>query len=475
MVFSHPTFLFLFLPAVLALYALAPRGARNALLLVASLAFYAFDRPEITLVMLASIALNWALGLWVERAGARSGVVVALALAVNLGLLGFFKYWNFLWDNLQALWPQLERFPRDPVELPIGISFFTFQALSYVIDVRRGEARAQRSPLDFGLYIALFPQLIAGPIVRYRDVAEQIVEREHSLELFARGVRRFVVGLGKKMLIANVLAGPAKEIFEHNPQALDASTAWLGALCYTAQIYFDFSGYSDMAIGLGLMFGFRFLENFNYPYIARSVTEFWRRWHISLSSWFRDYLYIPLGGNRAGSARTYFNLLTVFLLCGLWHGAAWNFVVWGLYHGAFLVFERVTRRDSRGEASWFGLPVTLLVVVVGWVFFNAPSLSHALEFLRAMAGAGGGDGRALHAGLFLTPTVLLAGVAAVIGSTPWLRALTLWREQRAARNGADGVEATLEWSSLGAIAVVFVLSAMTLSGGTLNPFIYFRF
>jgi alginate O-acetyltransferase complex protein AlgI len=230
-----------------------------------------------------------------------------------------------------------------------------------------------------------------------------------------------------------------------------------------------------MAIGLGLMFGFRFLENFNYPYIARSVTEFWRRWHISLSSWFRDYLYIPLGGNRAGSARTYFNLLAVFCLCGLWHGAAWNFVVWGLYHGAFLVFERVTRRDSRGEASWLGLPVTLLVVVVGWVFFNAPSLSHALEFLRAMAGAGGGDGRALHAGLFLTPTVLLAGVAAVIGSTPWLRALTLWREQRAARNGADGVETTLEWSSLGAIGVVLVLSAMTLSGGTLNPFIYFRF
>jgi len=475
MVFSNPTFLFLFLPAVLALYALSPRWARNALLLVASLAFYAFDRPEITLVMLASIAGNWGLGLWVERAGARSGVVVALALVLNLGLLAFFKYWNFLWDNLQALAPELERFPRDPVELPIGISFFTFQALSYVIDVRRGEARAQRSPLDFGLYIALFPQLIAGPIVRYRDVAAQIGAREHSLELFARGVRRFVLGLGKKMLIANVLAAPATEIFAQDPHALDASTAWLGALCYTAQIYFDFSGYSDMAIGLGLMFGFRFLENFDYPYIARSVTEFWRRWHISLSSWFRDYLYIPLGGNRAGSARTYFNLLAVFCLCGLWHGAAWNFVVWGLYHGAFLVFERALRGERRGAASWFGLPYTLLVAVVGWVFFNAPTLPHALEFLRAMAGAGGGDGRALHAGLFVTPSVLLAFVAALVGSTPWLRALSRWREQRAARAGVDRVEATLEWSSVGALAVVFVLSAMTLSGGTLNPFIYFRF
>ncbi len=475
MVFSHPTFLFLFLPAVLALYALAPRALKNGWLLLASLVFYAFDRPEFALVMLGSIAINWGLGLWVERARERSRTIVAVALVLNLGLLGFFKYWNFLWDNLESLGIGLERFPADPVVLPIGISFFTFQALSYVIDVSRGEGRAQRNPLDFGLYIALFPQLIAGPIVRYRDVAEQIGGRTHSLELFARGVRRFVLGLGKKMLIANVLAEASDSIFALDTRALDASTAWLGALCYTGQIYFDFSGYSDMAIGLGLMFGFRFLENFDYPYIARSVTEFWRRWHISLSSWFRDYLYIPLGGNREGAGRTYFNLLTVFFLCGLWHGAAWNFVVWGLYHGLFLVLERVVRRERRGESSWLGLPYAFLVAVVGWVFFNAPSLGHALEFLRAMAGGGQGDGRAVHAALYLDNATKLALAAAVLGSTPWLRALGQWRERRRAERGSDALELGLEWGSVAGVLAVLVLSAMALSAGTYNPFIYFRF
>jgi len=475
MVFSSPTFLFLFLPIVLALYALTPRVLRNVVLLIASLVFYGFDRPEIALVMVGSIVFNWALGLWITRAREHAKWIIALAVVANLGLLGFFKYWNFLWDNLEALGLGLERFPAEPIALPIGISFFTFQAMSYVIDVHRGEGEAQRNPLNFGLYIALFPQLIAGPIVRYRDVATQLIERRTTFDGFTQGVRRFVVGLGKKMLIANVLAEVADKIFALDPHSLDASTAWLGSLCYTAQIYFDFSGYSDMAIGLGLMFGFRFLENFDYPYIARSVTDFWRRWHISLSSWFRDYLYIPLGGNRAGAGRTYFNLVTVFFLCGLWHGAAWNYVAWGLYHGLFLVFGRITRGGKRESGGVAGYAYTLLVVIVGWVFFRAETFAQAGAVLRAMCGLGEGDGRAVHAALYLDNAVKLALVAAVIGSTPWLRSLGRWRAERVAQRGADALELSLETVSVVATLAVLVLSAMTLSAGTYNPFIYFRF
>ncbi|MBM3990570.1 MAG: MBOAT family protein [Planctomycetes bacterium] len=469
MLFSSPTFLFLFLPLALALGLALPRALRNSALFVASLVFYAWGEPRVALVMLASIAVNWTLALWVEARGP-----VAIALVFNLGLLGFYKYWNFLWDNLAALGLPVPALGAVSVSLPIGISFFTFQALSYVLDVRRGEGRAQRNPLDFGLYIALFPQLIAGPIVRYRDVAEQLAARSLSSAKFASGVRRFAVGLGKKMLIANTCAEAAKSIFGLDPASLDAPTAWLGALCYTAQIYFDFSGYSDMAIGLGRMLGFEFLENFDYPYIARSVTEFWRRWHISLSSWFRDYLYIPLGGNRHGGARTYFNLLAVFCLCGLWHGAKWNFVAWGLFHGAFLVLERIVRGEARARASWLGWPYAFVVVVCGWVLFNASSLEHALEFLKAMFGLGTGDARAVHAGLYLEPLLVTTLFAAVLGSMPWLPALQRRRERRRA-NGGDGLERGLELASVALPMLLLVLSAARLSAGTFNPFIYFRF
>jgi alginate O-acetyltransferase complex protein AlgI len=474
MLFSSPTFLFAFLPLVLAVYALVPRALKNSWLLVASLVFYAWEQPQIALVMLASIAVNWALGAWVAStrgAGRGTAGIVAFAVVFDLGLLGFYKYWNFAWDNLEALLPGVERFPAEPVTLPIGISFFTFQALSYVIDVRRGEAAAQRNPLDFGLYIALFPQLIAGPIVRYRDVAEQIRERSVGLERFASGVRRFVIGLGKKLLIADVAAQTAKAVFDLQPGTLDAGTAWLGALCYTAQIYFDFSGYSDMAIGLGRMLGFEFLENFDYPYVSRSVTEFWRRWHISLSTWFRDYLYVPLGGNRRGPARTYLNLLVVFFLCGLWHGAAWNFVAWGLFHGAFLVIERVLLGARRGQGSWLGWPFTMLIVVCGWVLFASSSLEGALLHLKAMAGLGTGDGRLVHAGLYLDPLLVTVLAAAAIGSTPWLPALRRWRE----RSASGAVDFALELGAVAALALVFVASASMLSADTFKPFIYFRF
>jgi alginate O-acetyltransferase complex protein AlgI len=479
MLFSSPTFLFAFLPLLLGLHALCPRALRNVLLFLASMLFYAWGEPRISLVMLASIGLNWGLGLALERArtqAARRGCVL-LATLVNLGLIGVFKYANFLWHQLGLLWAalggQAASWPRlDPIPLPIGISFFTFQAFSYVLDVYRRQANVQKNPLDFGLYIALFPQLIAGPIVRYKDVAAQIVRRQVTLEGFSHGVQRFVVGLGKKMLIANVVAEQADRIFALDPAHLTGPVAWLGTLCYTLQIYFDFSGYSDMAIGLGLMFGFRFLENFDYPYIARTITDFWRRWHVSLSTWFRDYLYIPLGGNRRGRARTYLNLVLVFFLCGLWHGAAWNFVIWGLYHGAFLVFERAAWGDSRGSRlGVLGHVYTLLVVMVGWVFFRAENLGAALEHLRAMAGLGRGDGRIAPASLFVDPLVWTAIGAGVLGSMPWLRSLGRWRERRA----AGALAASLEWGELLALAVLFVLSCSMLSAGTYNPFIYFRF
>jgi alginate O-acetyltransferase complex protein AlgI len=463
---------------VLALYAITPRALKNAVLFAASLVFYAWGEPRVVFVVLVSIAANWLFGLWVDAAkrGGGARLAVGVAVAFNVALLAFFKYWNFLWDNLAVAGVTHARWPAERIALPIGISFFTFQAISYVVDVYRGEGGVLKNPLDFGLYKVLFPQLIAGPIVRYRDVAAQIVERHVTRAGFAQGARRFIVGLGKKMLIANVVADVADQIFKLDPHTLDAGTAWLGTVCYTLQIYFDFSGYSDMAIGLGLMFGFTFLENFDYPYISRSVTEFWRRWHISLSSWFRDYVYIPLGGNRRGSGRTYFNLLLVFFLCGLWHGAAWNFVVWGLFHGAFLVIERIVRPGERRESGGaIGLVYTLLVAMVGWVFFRADSLSRAATHLAAMSGFGGGDGRAVHASLFLDSLAITAIVAGVIGSTPWLRALGRWRDREVAAGGSKSFDVGLEFASVALMLAVLVASSMQLSAGTYNPFIYFRF
>ncbi len=382
MVFSSPIFLFLFLPITLGVYFVLPKRARNIWLLAASLVFYGWGEPKFLAVMLASIVCNFLLALWIARLADRrhARLVLALAVTVNIGLLVAFKYTDFIVQSLNAGLGALAVPPLTvpAIALPIGISFFTFHALSYVIDVYRGDARALRNPFDMGLYISLFSQLIAGPIIRYHDIAAQLQERSVTRSLFARGVRRFIVGLGKKVLIANTLAVSADLIFTIPGDQLTMGLAWLGVLCYALQIYFDFSGYSDMAIGLGLMFGFRFLENFNYPYISQSLTEFWRRWHISLSNWFRDYLYIPLGGNRVAPWRVYLNLVIVFFLCGLWHGASWNFVVWGLFHGTFLVIERMGL--ARRMAEWhqpFRHVYAMLVVLVSWVFFRADSLPAA--------------------------------------------------------------------------------------------------
>src|SRR5436190_13114691 len=410
MLFTSPVFLFLFLPLVLGTYSLLGRRARNGFLLAASLLFYAWGEGIFVLVMCGSIVANYLFGRALDASGQRTGLL-AVAVATNLALLGCFKYANFLVDNLNAASAVLHVAPLhlEPIHLPIGISFFTFHALSYLIDVARRRVRAQRSPIDFGLYITLFPQLIAGPIIRYHDIAAQLAGRTVRRERFAAGVRRFVLGLGKKTLIADTLALPADAIFALPPASLTASLAWAGALLYTLQIYCDFSAYSDMAIGLARMLGFEFLENFDYPYVSRSITEFWRRWHISLSRWFRDYLYIALGGNRRGPRRTYVNLVTVFFLCGLWHGANWTFVVWGLYHGLFLVLER------RGAAAWLAArpawlarAYTVFVVLVGWVFFRADSMTAAAGMLRAMAGASLALPTPFSAGWYLTPEVALA-------------------------------------------------------------------
>ena len=481
MVFSSTIFLFFFLPlTLLAYFVVGPRG-RNAILLAASLLFYAWGETVYLLVMLFSIAANYLFGLLIDRARQRGrwgGLAFACAVATNLGLLGFFKYANFLVDNLNPVLPVLGLAPIDigRVHLPIGISFFTFQALSYIIDLYRNETTVQRSLLNFALYKALFPQLIAGPIVRYRDVARQIEQRTVSLHDFAGGVQRFIIGLGKKVLIANVMGRAADTIFATPAETLPATLAWTGAIAFMLQIYFDFSGYSDMAIGLGRMFGFHFLENFNYPYIARSVREFWRRWHISLSTWFRDYLYIPLGGNRHGPVRTGANLLLVFLLCGLWHGASWTFLIWGVYHGIFLVLERVpaVRRLLDRLPAPVQHAYVLLVVLVGWVFFRADTFAHALAYLEAMVDFSRPPLFNSQLFLALNNEFSLTLAAAVIGSTPVFMLLQRWRTGRPIVP-APAMRWLAATAQVGSLGFVLVYSIAAVLGGAHNPFLYFRF
>jgi alginate O-acetyltransferase complex protein AlgI len=359
--------------------------------------------------------------------------------------------------------------PALELRLPLGISFFTFQALSYVIDVARRDVRVQRNLRDFALYLALFPQLIAGPIVRYRDVAEQIVARTESLQRFASGVRRFAIGMGKKVLVANTVGALAEDIFALPHAGVTPSVAWLGIFAYTIQIYFDFSGYSDMAIGLGRMFGFEICENFNFPYISKSVTEFWRRWHISLSTWFRDYLYIPMGGGRVAPLRVYANLVTVFVLCGLWHGASWNFLLFGCFHGLMLVIERLglgvwlERRPAVVRHVYL-----MFCVAIGWTFFRCEDSALLGTWFAALFGLAEGTPQFVYPTLFLDPTRVLALSAGVLGSLPWVGALA----SRAARTQILGFAAPAADLALG---LVLVLCAMELTAGTFNPFIYFRF
>ena len=438
MLFSSNTFLFGFLPAVVVLYYLCPRRCRNVLLLVSSLIFYGWGEPKYVLLMLVSILLNYFCGLAAARQQSRQrstrGVLI-VGVVLNLGMLGFFKYGTFFFGSA---------FPDIP--LPIGISFYIFQAMSYLIDVCRREVEVQKNVLTFGTYVTLFPQLIAGPIVRYRDVAEMLESRRENLPQFSRGVQRFVVGLSKKVLLANTFGSA------WNALQVTAGTAaaWLGLLCYTLQIYFDFSGYSDMAIGLGQLFGFTFLENFNYPYISASITEFWRRWHISLSTWFKEYVYIPLGGNRKGLARQIFNILAVWLLTGLWHGASWNFVLWGGYYAALLILEKCWLLKA-GEKlpQLLRRMMTMVLVMLGWALFYFENLGALGAFLGRLFTAVPSAGIA-----FYLPVTALGCLCA----TPAMKRVKL----------PDG----LRW---GLCVVLLLLCVASLARQSYNPFIYFRF
>ena len=461
MVFSTPIFLFIFLPIVLVLNYIIPKkyiAAKNTALLIASLLFYAWGEPKNVLLMLLSIAVNYACGLLLGKFDSdekKRKIVLWVSVAFNLGLLFFFKYFNFVTGG---------RFPE--IALPIGISFFTFQIMSYTIDVYRRSVEPQKSLLKLALYISLFPQLIAGPIVRYIDVEKQLTYRECTAEKTARGMIRFSMGLAKKVIVSNTVAAICDGIFA-STNTVPAFTAWVGVICYALQIYFDFSGYSDMAIGMGHMLGFDFLENFNYPYVSCSVQEFWRRWHISLSSWFRDYLYIPLGGNRRGKVRTYINLVIVFACTGLWHGASFSFIVWGLWHGLFLVIERLGFKKVLDKLPKFvGWIYTMLVVLVGWVFFRADTLSAAMKYLGEMFSFTGGlsNGMAQFDNLSFIITV-----SAIVLCTPVYQFFKGKLEK-----SENGKKAAFV---IGAVLAtgLFILSVIFLTGSGYNPFIYFRF
>lgn len=470
MVFSSTVFLFIFLPVVFGLHCALPRRFRNGLLLLASLIFYAWGEPLFVLVMMASIAVNGALALCVGGAATprRRRAFMAVSVAFNLGMLAVFKYADFIVANLNLLpFASLE---LPGLRLPIGISFFTFQAMSYCLDVYRGRTQAQRNIARVALYISFFPQLIAGPIVKYHEIADQIERRDVTVGGAAEGLRRFAVGLSKKLLIANVMGEAADRVFALAPAGMNAPLAWAGAAAYCLQIFFDFAGYSDMAIGLGRMFGFEFRENFNFPYVALSLRDFWRRWHISLSTWFKEYLYIPLGGNRRGLGRTCLNLSAVFLFTGLWHGAQWTFVVWGLWHGLFLMLETlgVIRAGKRFKPlSWL---YTALVVAVGFVIFRAETLEQAASMIGVMF-----TGFRFDAGArtllyeICSPTALAAAAAAALACAPVWPALT---RRMAADPGRLRRWNMLEYAGS---LLLLLLCVLSLSSATYNPFIYFRF
>ena len=466
MLFSSVPFLFYFLPCVLLVYFIVPGKLKNSVLLLASLVFYGWGEPRYLPVMAVSILQGYVFGLLIERFRGRplARVFLTVSVLLSLGMLAYFKYADFMIANLNALTGL--SVPLLRITLPIGISFYTFQILSYAVDVYRGTVPAQRNLIDLAAYIAMFPQLIAGPIVRYADVAGQLHVRSHNLPDAAYGVRRFVLGLSKKILLANLL-GELVSAF-HGSTDLSVLYYWLGAAAFMLQIYYDFSGYSDMAIGLGRIFGFRFPENFDHPYCAGSITEFWRRWHISLGSWFRDYLYIPLGGNRKGKARQLLNILLVWLATGLWHGAAWNFVLWGLLFAVLLTIEKLWLLPRLEKRRVLGHVYVLFFVLLGFVLFDAESLKAAAASIRAMFFAGGLPAASAESVYQLRSNAWLLLLAAV-GATPLPQRLAAWLAAK--RHGAQAL-AVLEPICL--LALLAVCTAF-LVDGSFNPFLYFRF
>lgn len=472
MVFSSSTFLIAFLPVTALLYYIIGVKLtkniklKNIILLISSLIFYAWGEPIYIVLMIISIVFNFFVGKDIDcskKAGktAQAKSSFIFAIIFNLAILGFFKYFGFLINNVNGLLHTHIQAPQ--LALPIGISFYTFQIMSYIIDLYRGETEVQEHIIPFALYISLFPQLIAGPIVKYKDIAYQLEHRKESLNKFSQGLTRFIAGLAKKLILANTLGAVYTSVQASGAKNISAVSAWIGIICYTLQIYFDFSGYSDMAIGLGKIFGFEFNENFNYPYIASSVTDFWRRWHISLSTWFREYVYIPLGGNRKKTPRVILNLLIVWLLTGLWHGAAWNFIIWGLYYGVLLIIEKYLLSGilKKIPAAVKHI-VTLLLVIIGWVFFSAPNMSEAVRYLGSMFGAGTSfiDSQAKY--LFGSNLIVLA--LGIFCATPiYKKIIDRFNPVR-----VDKIK-IVAYPALLILCIVFMVSE------TYNPFLYFRF
>ncbi len=491
MLFSSIVFLFFFLPVVIALHSWLPK--RNLTLLVASLFFYAWGELGYVALLILSIAINFAAGLALDAASTprRKQWILGAGVVANLVILGWYKYVNFGIEILNSILQGVGVGPLESVDvrLPLGISFFTFQAVSYLVDVYREDTRAERSAINLALYISMFPQLIAGPIVRYKTIAAEIHDRRVELSRFRSGCETFILGLAQKVLIANQLAIPADNIFGLPVSELGTAVAWLGVASYTLQIFFDFAGYSNMALGLGHIMGFSFPQNFNYPYVARSVTDFWRRWHMSLSSWFRDYLYIPLGGNRGTRLRTLANLFIVFLLCGLWHGASWSFVVWGMWHGTGLVAERIgvralVERSGRVVSHCY----VLLFVMIGWVFFRAETLPHALQYLAAMAGIAEASAQPSAIASHLDNATLIAMGLGVFCSTPMAAHLASRFERGALADQQPPRDVAPENTLRRGLRTcaprlvtaaycgsLLFLCAASLASGTYNPFIYFRF
>ena len=464
MLFSSMTFVFMFLPIVCAFYLMSNKRFHNPILLAASILFYAWGEPKYLAIMLLTILINYAGALAVEKFNKHKKLWLILTIIVDLGFLIYFKYFNFIIDNINNLFHA--HISALDVIMPIGISFYTFQALSYVIDVFRGDCKAQKDVYKLALYICLFPQLIAGPIVKYHDVAEQIEDREVNFDKVNLGVKRFIIGLAKKMLIANTLGAIADKIFTQPADTFTPLVAWLGGISYTLQLYYDFSGYSDMAIGLGLIFGFHFMENFNYPYISKSITEFWRRWHISLSTWFKQYLYIPLGGNRISKNRTYINLGIVFLLTGIWHGASWNFVFWGLWNGFFIILEKMT--GWHNETDKLSIKIlkhlyTIFVFVLGWVMFRADNMTYAWTYLKNMFGLVPVHDITYKMIYYVDNVEIITLFIGILCAMPIFRNMVHIEKKP--------VKLLVNiW-----LLVLFILSSASIAASTYNPFIYFRF
>lgn len=475
MVFSSMVFLWIFLPLVFIIYKFADKKVKNYILLLASLIFYSWGEPRYIILMIISIIINYIFGLFIgyEESIKRRKILLVLGVLLNLFTLTYFKYFNFIITTTNIILGK-GVFELKNIILPVGISFYTFQALSYLVDIYRsknesGKVKAQRNVLNLALYISFFPQLIAGPIVKYYDIEQQIYSREENLIRTSYGIKRFILGMSKKVLISNTLAMVADKIFDIPVEDLGTAISWLAIVCYTLQIYYDFSGYSDMAIGLGEIFGFTFMENFNYPYVSKSIQEFWRRWHISLSTWFKEYLYIPLGGNRKGKVRTYINLLIVFFVTGLWHGASFNFIVWGLLHGFFMIIERLFLGEvlKNNKFKILNHIYVLLVVMIAWVFFRVETFRDALIFIKAMI-IPTASSKIYNISLFINIQVIIILLLGIIFCGVIQSLLPKFKERLYIRNEIKFYEIVIT-------TILLILSIISIIIGTYNPFIYFRF